>query len=270
MRLPCAVLWLCCAITSAQAQTPTFDAASVKRATEPGGFMGAQPGGRFRAGGVSLQDLIVFAYDVQPYQIVGGPPWLDVDRWDVTAAGAPDARDATLAALRRLLTDRFHLTVTRATREMPVYALTLARSDGRLGPAIKRSDIDCEAIQAEARRTRVLPPEARGKCLANGRVGGIQLGGMPISMMAPLLSTRLQRTVIDRTGLTGPWDLTLTYTPDPTQIPAGPLLPGLPPIDPNGPSLFTAMQEQLGLKLESTRAPVEVLVIEHAEFAGEN
>jgi uncharacterized protein (TIGR03435 family) len=255
----------------ALAQSPAFEAASVKRNAEPGGYMGAQPGGRFNAKGVSLQDLIVFAYDVQPYQIVGGPPWLDVERWDVTAAGAPDARDATLLALQRLLANRFSLVVKREMRELPVYAIVLARSDGRVGPALKRSDFDCEALQAEARRTRVIPPEARTKCFANGRVGRIEMGGVRVAMIAPMLSTRLQRTVIDRTGLTGPWDLTLTYTPESSQIPLGAAAPGTqPPVDPNAPSIFTAMQEQLGLKLESVRAPVDVLVIERVQPATEN
>jgi uncharacterized protein (TIGR03435 family) len=251
-------------------QGPVFDAASVKRNAEPGGYMGARPGGRFEAKGVSLQDLIVFAYGVQPYQIVGGPPWLDVDRWDVTAAGAPDARDATLLALQRLLADRFALVVRRESREMPVYALVPARADGRAGPALTRSDFDCAAARAEAARTKVIPAEARTKCFVNGSVGNIRMGGTPIAEITPLLSTRVQRTVIDRTGLTGPWNLTLTYAPEPSQIPAGELFPGLPPFDPNGPSLFTAVQEQLGLKLESTRAPVDVLVIERAQPATEN
>jgi uncharacterized protein (TIGR03435 family) len=232
--------------------------------------MGAQPGGRFNAKGVSLQDLIVFAYDVQPYQIVGGPAWLDVDRWDVTAAGAPAARAATLRALQLLLADRFALVARRETREMPVYALMPARPDGRLGAALTRSDFDCAAAQAEAARTKVIPAEARTKCFINGSVGNIRMGGSPIGDVIPLLSTRVQRTVIDRTGLTGAWNLTLTYAPEPSQIPREGLAPGLPPFDPNGPSLFTAVQEQLGLKLESTRAPIDVLVIDRAESAREN
>jgi uncharacterized protein (TIGR03435 family) len=93
-----------------------------------------------------------------------------------------------------------------------------------------------------------------------------------MSELATALSGRVQRTVVDRTGLTGPWDFTLTYTPEPSQIPQGVLTPGSPPppFDPNGPSLFTALQEQLGLKLESTRGPVEVLVIERVERPTEN
>ena len=252
-------------------QAPDFDAASVKRRTEPGGgFMGRQPGGRFTAQGVSLQDLIVFAYEIQPYQIVGGPRWLDTERWDVVAAGATGSPADVLLALQHLLAERFSLVTRRETREMPVYALVLAHSDGRLGPQLKRSAIDCAAAQVEAQRTGVIPPEAR-ICRVEGRIGSIAMGGSPLADMTPLLSTRLQRTVIDRTGLAGPWDLTLTYTPEPSQIAAGAVAPGSQPtFDPNGPSIFTAVQEQLGLKLESTRAPVDVLVLERAELAREN
>jgi len=260
-----------CLGAGAAGQAPSFDAAAVKRRTEPGGgFMRRQPGGRFTAEGVSLQDLIVFAWDIQPYQIVGGPRWLDTERWDVTAAGASGSPADVLLALQHLLADRFSLVVRRETREMPVYALALAHSDGRLGPQLKRSAIDCAAAQVEAQRTGVIPPEAR-ICRVEGRIGSITMGGSLLTDVTPLLSTRLQRTVIDRTGLEGPWDLTLTYTPEPSQIAAGTLAPGSQPtFDPNGPSIFTAVQEQLGLKLESTRAPVSVLVIERAELAREN
>ena len=254
---------------AALAGPQTFEVATVKRRTEPGGgFMGRRPGGRFVAQGVSLQDLIVFAYRVQPYQIAGGPRWLDTDRWDVAATGAAGTPDETLVALQLLLAERFSLVVRREVRELPIYALVVARGDGRLGPQLKRSPIDCAAMKAEAVRTGVVPQNAGRLCEVQGRVGSIQVGGSPLSELTPLLSTRLQRTVVDRTGLTGAWDLTLTYTPEPSQIAPGVLAPGTQPsFDPNGPSIFTAIQEQLGLKLDATRAPVDVLVIDRAEPA---
>jgi uncharacterized protein (TIGR03435 family) len=254
------------------AQSPAFEAASVKRRTEPGGgFMGRQPGGRFTAQGVSLQDLIVFSYEIQPYQIVDGPRWLDTDRWDVTATGAPGSPADVLVALQNLLTNRFSLVVRREKRELPVFAIMLASPDRRLGPQLKQSAIDCAAAQKEATKTGVIPPAAKQLCRAEGRLGSIQIGGSPLSVFAAMLSTRLQRTVVDRTGLTGPWDVTLTYTPEPSQIAQGALSPGQQPtFDPNGPSIFTAVQEQLGLRLEATRAPVDALVIERAEFATDN
>ena len=256
----------------AVAQSAVFDAASVKRRTEPGGgFMGRQPGGRFTAQGVSLRDLIVFAYGVQPYQIVDGPQWLDTQRWDVTATGAPGTPADVLLALQGLLTDRFSLVVNRDTRELPIYALVLARSDGRLGEQLKPSAIDCAVAQAEAARTGIVPPNAKQSCYVEGRVGSIRIGGSPVSDLAMMLSTRMQRAVIDRTALAGTWDLTLTYTPEPSQIAQGAVAPGVQPtFDPNGPSIFTAVQEQLGLKLESTRGPIDVLSIKRAEFAKED
>ena len=254
------------------AQSRAFEAAFVKRRTEPGGgFMGRQPGGRFTAQGVSLQDLIVFSYEIQPYQIVDGPRWLDTERWDVTATGAPGAPADVLVALQNLLTNRFSLVVRREKRELPVFAIVLASTDRRLGPQLKQSAIDCAAAQKEASKTGVIPPDAKQLCRVEGRLGSIQIGGSPLSTFAAMLSTRLQRTVVDRTGLTGPWDVTLTYTPEPSQIAPGALSPGQQPtFDPNGPSIFTAVQEQLGLRLEATRAPVDALVIERAEFATDN
>jgi uncharacterized protein (TIGR03435 family) len=272
MRTLTAILLFAFATTT-MGQAPAFEAASVRKRTEPGGgSMGRQPGGRFNAQGVSLQDLIVFAYNVQPYQIVDGPGWLDTERWDVAATGAPGTPADVLLALQQLLADRFSLVVRRETRELPIYALIMARNDGRLGPQMKTAALDCAAARAEAQKTGVIPPSAKQLCMVQGRLGSIQIGGAPLSDFTAMLSTRLQRTVVDRTGLAGPWDLTLTYTPEPTQIARGALSPLEPSVsfDPNGPSIFTAVQEQLGLKLESMRAPVAVLSIQGAEFAKEN
>ena len=254
---------------AAAQQSASFEAASVKRHVGPGGgFLGRQPGGRFTADGVSLRDLIVFAYDVQTYQIVGGPDWLDKERWDIKATGAHGTPEDELIALQQLLADRFSLLVRRGTRELPIFALVVARTDGRLGPQLQRSATDCAALKAEAARTRVVPQGISGVCYVRGRVGSIQMGGSRIADFVERLSERLQRTVVDRTSLAGPWDLTLTYTPEPSQIAPGAVSPGTElSFDPNGPSIFTAMQEQLGLRLDAARAPMTVLAVERAEFA---
>ena len=192
---------------------------------------------------------------------------------------------------------------------VPVYALQLARSDGKLGPKIKTAAVDCAALAA-SRRGGPPPPDAGGPggpggpgVITRGGPGGpggaggpppsgggpggargsdspfgpcgIRIGpgniaanGQPMSQPASTLSIWVNRTVVDRTGLSGSFDLELSWTPD--QLPQGrgdrpPGAPPLPPIDPNGPSIFTAVQEQLGLKLDSQRGPVEVLVIDGVE-----
>jgi bla regulator protein blaR1 len=260
--------------------TVTFSAASIKKhvGVAGGSFVGRQPGGRLAATAATLRELIEFAYRLQRYQLVGGPTWIEQDRWDVAATleapparVAPGAVDDTMLALRALLRDRFRLSVRAETRDQPIYALTLARTDGRLGPQLVRSPIDCEALIADVLRTGGQPPPEARSCGVRGRVGSIQAGGSTTRELAEALSTRLLRAVIDRTGLAGPWDITLTYTADPSQIAPGTFAPGTEPqFDPGGPSIFTAMQEQLGLKLESTRGPVDVLVVERADPATEN
>jgi bla regulator protein blaR1 len=263
-----------------ETRTVAFAAASVKRfvGVAGGSFVGRQPGGRLTATAATLKELIEFAYGIQSYQLVDAPKWTEQDRWDVAATlEAPPARvapgvaDDTMLALRALLRDRFKLAVRAETRPLPIYALTLARADGRLGPLLIRSSVDCAALIAEVLQKGGQPPPEARNCEVRGRIGSIQAGGSTMGDLAGRLSPRLQRAVVDRTGLAGPWDFTLTYTPDPSQIAPGTFAPGTEPqFDPNGPSLFTAIQEQLGLKLESTRGPVDVLVIERAEPATEN
>jgi uncharacterized protein (TIGR03435 family) len=260
-------------------RTVTFAAASIKRhvGVAGGSSVGRRPGGRLVATAATVRELIEFAYGIQSHQLVEGPTWIEQDRWDVAATlEAPPARvaagavDDTMLALRALLRDRFKLAVRAEIHQMPIYVLTLARADGRLGPQLLRSSVDCAALIADVLRTgRQPPPEARS-CGVRGRVGSIQAGGSTTRELADALSPRLRRAVVDRSGLAGPWDVTLTYTPDASQIAPSTLAPGTEPqFDPNGPSLFTGVQEQLGLKLESARGTLEIIVIEQSEPASE-
>jgi uncharacterized protein (TIGR03435 family) len=267
---------------------PKFEVASVRPNTSNDGkvMLGIQPGGRFNAVNVPAWDLIRQAYNLQRSQIVGGPDWLETARFDVVAKAEGDIRGAGPGGpvgplnymLQDLLADRFKLAVHRETRELPIYALTFARDDKKLGQGLRASKADCEAFRGRASRGGPGAPggpDARGRgALAPGErptcgmmvgPGQVMAGGMPIRNLALMLSQMTQRIVEDRTGLTGNFDIDLTFTPE--RMPQGPLPPGvqLPPIDPNGPSVYTAVQEQLGLKLESTRGPVEVLVIDHVE-----
>jgi uncharacterized protein (TIGR03435 family) len=275
--------------TSAATPAPAeFEVASVKenRLDDRRITFGVQPGGRFTATGVSLRELIRFAYGVQPFQIEGGPAWIDTVRFDVLAK-APEGTTIVNAGpgeigtmnmmMRSLLATRFKLAVERLLKEAPVYELVMARADRRLGPNLKVAATDCAALFA-ARRGGGPPPALPqpgepmncGMMMAPNR---FQAGGTQIRQLAQVLSQRVGRTVTDKTGLEGHYDFTLEFTPDPG-LAGGPGGPGEPPpgapplpvVDPNAPSIFTALQEQLGLKLESRRGPVEMLVIKSVEM----
>jgi len=254
----------------------TFEVASVKPNKSGENFISFrnQPGGRFSISNAPLREIIRFAYQLQNFQIVGAPEWAASDRFDVVAKAEGDVPPAPPGSVgpmqimvRNLLAERFGLKVRNESREMPRYDLVLARSDGRLGPQLSPSTTDCQAIFAAARRGGGPPappaPGERPQCGMRIGPGVLSAGAFPLSQLATALSPMVQRIVIDRTGLTGAFDAELKWTPD--QLPQGPAPPGAPPlpsIDPNGPSIFTALQEQLGLKLESVRGPVDVLVIE--------
>jgi uncharacterized protein (TIGR03435 family) len=189
-----------------------------------------------------------------------------------------------LLMLRTLLRDRFGMAARSATRELPIYTLRIVRPDGQLGSQIRPAAVDCAALSPAARgggpiEGRGSPPPGapfssgeRPACGDRMGFGQLLAGGMPISRLVTQLSQLTGRAVVDRTGLNRTYDIELKWTPTPEQLPPGPPPPGveLPRIDPNGPSLFTALQEQLGLRLENDRGPVDVLVIERLQPPAEN
>ena len=256
-------------VVAAHAQS-AFEAASAKEHVAPGdgSFVGRQPGRGFSAQNASLREIIEYAFDIQSFQLAGSLTPVEAARWDITAtlgaAAAQSGPDAIVPAVRALLADRFALATHRETRTMPVYALRTARADGTPGSDLKKSALDCQALMAAARRGGGPPPPEARQCGFRGRVGSLQSNGMPLFELALALSGRVGRAIVDQTGLIGPWDLALTYAPDSAQIPAGTLAPGAPAPagTPDAPSLFTALQEQLGLRLVSTTAPVDMLVID--------
>jgi uncharacterized protein (TIGR03435 family) len=252
----------------------TFEVASIKSGAPdtPGTMFQMQPDGGVRIVGATLRTLIAFAYDVRDFQISGGPGWINSDRFDIVAhaerssasQSAPadpfrisdSQRAQTLERLRSLLAERFQLTVHHDNKEQTVYALVVAKS----GPKL---------------------PEAKaGNISGRMRMGRGQLDGQGVEMkmLATVLSNQVGRPVIDRTALKGEFDVKLEWTPDPGQGggpfgPLGPPPPGIeppPPPDPNGPSIFTALQEQLGLRLESQKGPAESLVIDRVQRPSEN
>ena len=249
---------------------PAFEVATVKPngSGDFGGSFNARPGGVLEVRNNTLRNMIRNAYQLQNFQIVGGPDWLDADRFDVTAkAPTPNMTVPEFRSMvQALLADRFRLVVHTETRELPIYALVLARSDGRLGPRLAQSPTDCQGLAEAARRGAPPPapgPNGRPPCGTRTMPGRILGGAVTMADLARNLANFAGRMTIDKTGLSGPFDLELEYTPDQPPPPGLPANIPPPPVD--GASLFTAVQEQLGLKLDSRRGPVDVLVIDAAQ-----
>jgi uncharacterized protein (TIGR03435 family) len=275
-RLLAALLTTAVVVAPAAAQTdtrPAFAVATIKKNTtgDAAQSMRLQPGGRIVATNQPLRRLIVFAYGLQPQQLAGGLGWLDADRFDIVAQaegnlsptppGGPPGPAQLM--MQRLLSERFGLVVHTEPRETPVYALTLARSDRRLGPGIKAADRDCLALMTTAPGgvPAAAPrlPDGRPACGARGDASGrVMAGGVDMKMLAQNLSGQVDRLVVDRTGLTGSYDFDLEFAPDAVTAVT------------DRPSLFTALEEQLGLKLQPAREPIDVTVIDRATPPTEN
>jgi bla regulator protein blaR1 len=241
----------------------TFDVASVKpnKSSETGGFIQRMRGGTFNVGNQTLLQLIRFAYGIQGLQLVGAPDWMATERFDIVAKAsadlpaAPGQPSPEALMLRSLLEDRFRLAIHRETRPMPIYALVVARVDGRLGPQIRRPANDYCAQRAKEADKAPPPPMGTGPvCGIRGSNTELTGGDFPMAGLARFLAGEAGKPVVDRTGLTGGWDFELKWSP-----------PDTPNPDPDRPSIFTALQEQLGLRLDATTGPLEVLVIDRVE-----
>ncbi len=245
------VVGFAAAVVFAQpAPRPAFEVASVKPGDPNSSRFGYRllPGGRvYVATNVTLKDLISNAYGVADPRMSGGPGWLSTDRFTVEAKAAaplppwPDSNKQLSLMLQSLLEGRFKLLVHWKTRKAPVYELVVARE----GPRVKTANAD-ERPAFEVTR------------------GRIWSRAVPLEYLAGNLAYLLGRPVIDKTGLSAKYDYTVNYTPDPGQATVGAPAPSDGP-PPDGPSIFTALREQLGLRLESTKGPVQVLVIDRAE-----
>ena len=234
-------------------ESPAFEVASV-RPTDPsrvGSTFNFAPG-ELQIGGGTLRRIMEMAYDLRTFQILGGPAWLDTDRYDISAKNDAALKDLGKeqrgAEMRRrlqtLLADRFQLKVHRETREWPEYTLVMAKGGVRLKE----------------------PDAGLGNGISMDRCGTMKGTRTTMSNLAMVLSRQLERPVLDKTGLNGLYDFEMNYMPD----------SGCGSRQPDGgttnnetltdrPSIFTAIQEQLGLKLESVKGPVEVIVIDRVE-----
>ena len=277
-------------VATAAAQSLSFDVVSVKSGARVEGPRGisVMPGGRFTAPSATVRELVSAAYGLEHYQIAGGPDWIGDDRirFEVTATTRPDVSPADARAmLQTLLATRFGFAAHQETRELPTYALTVAREDRNLGPALRPSGPECAPMKGPMRGVAAPafvaappppppppPPGARpaislglgtpyGRCVSmaarmNGG-GHWSLREITMARLAEQIKDELGRPVHDRTGLEGTYDVDLTFASDPAVLAvAGPT---------DAPPLMTALRDQLGLRLDPSRAPVPVLVVDRVE-----
>ncbi len=268
--------------SSASTDRPTFEVASIKLNKSGGRPQGlrVEPGGRVTAFNVPLRLLISPAYRLTPAQIrliSGAPNWIDSERYDLEAKAEGNfSEDKLVLMLQALLADRFKLKAHLETRQLPIYALVLAKA-GKTGPQLvpHTDDAKCDP-DPEGGGEPVSPNSDIPRAPCGGirflRVGERMGVGASTTMgiFARNLSGSVDRSVVDRTGLRGEFDLTLEYTPELGQSGSEPGVE-TSATDPSAPpGLSTALQEQLGLKLESATGPVEVLVIDHVEEPSPN
>jgi uncharacterized protein (TIGR03435 family) len=264
---------------SVLAQSPAvttrgFDVAAIKPNNSGTDSWGVRvvPGGGLRAVNARLRSLISEAYQVRDFQLSGGPAWLDSARYDIEAKGRLDPGSQEQAGLQvmkmlqALLADRFQLRIHQETRELPIYALLVAKN----GPKLETAREACFDPTAGIPPPPTLPGQSPSRPCGGFNNSPNQMLGASVGIphFAANLSKFIGRTVVDRTGLKGTYDVALRWTPGEGQAFLAPTEPL--PADDSRPSIFTAVQEQLGLRLESQRGQVEVLVIERAEKPLEN
>ena len=228
----------------------TFEVAAVKKNTsgEVDGRLALTPGGYFRAINFDVFNLVAFAFRTTPRnlfrsQIVGAPDWTHTERYDVDGKMSRELFDRTAAdrfrapkLVKSLLEDRFRMQAHREQRELPVYDLVV--TSGKLAPV----DVDCDTD--------------RGRCSFKYLPGHLTARAVAMDTLAAMLSSEVQRLVVDHTGLAARYDIELEWAEEAASS--------------DKPSIFTALQEQLGLKLESVREPVDVVVVDHIEKPAED
>lgn len=273
--------------TAASGQPPKFEVASVKHRADSRGptFLDGPDPSKFTMTNATAKMLIEFAYDIKDFQLSGGPSWIDADRFDIDAKVddstanqirhlPQDQQEAQKdLMLQSLLADRFNLKVTRGTKDLPAYAIVVARGGSKLTevppPPLPETSPQPPPSPPARGGHPPLPPGADGIGMHNG-LCTIEANAEPLSELASMLSFQLGRPVVDRTRMKGTYTFTLQYALEP-----GPEAAPLPPTAQGtgaetAASLFSAIQEQLGLRLESTKAPVETIVIDHIEEPAPN
>jgi uncharacterized protein (TIGR03435 family) len=262
-------------VADAAAKAPEFDVVSIRPNKDTAQMSGngtfrmrtvnrATPDG-YSASNVDLKSLIANAYGVRPDQISGGPGWTDSDHFDVEAkvvpadgaALQPPTKEQRNLMLRSMLADRFKLAVHNETKEAPIYEMVIAKGGSKFQ--------DAKPGDSNPNGTKGPDGVARPGMTMSMGPGHLKGSAMQLAALTTWLSSQLGRPIVDKTGLTGKYDIDLHWTPDP-----GPGSVDATSTDASGPSIFTAVQEQLGLKLVSTKGPIDTLVIDHAEQPSAN
>ena len=250
--------------TNARPVFETFEVATIKPASSEdaraGRYIRMQSAHRFQAKNYTVNGLIAAAYDLNPRMISSGPAWAESDRYEVIAATPGDQRptyDDQMVMLRKLLADRFNFTFHREPKEFPVYELTVAKGGPKLTPSAAPPDEPYNVT------TTLFPAASGGIDHARLPARNVTMGQFASVMQRAILD----RPVVDHTGLTSRYDFDLEWTPDESQF-GGQLPYGAP--DSGKPGFFPSMQQQLGLKIEATRAMIETLVIDHLDRPSAN
>lgn len=243
-------------VTLAWCQAPAFEAASIKRSSSgrTGGGLNLSPN-RIRIVNAPLAFCVATAWNVKDFQVSGAAGWMATERYDIDAVSAAAFQKGVFRAmLQTLLAERFGLAIHRETQDKPGFYLVAARNGAKLPPPIDSPDVLLSRTSTGDRTLKAT--------------------SATMSALAGVLSNIVDATVLDRTGIEGQYDVSLQWTPDPATEPllskSGIPLPP-PPVDAApGPSIFNALQEKLGLKLEAHKVPVEVIVIDRASRPSEN
>lgn len=256
-------------LAQAPAAKPEFAVASIKRNTAvEGGYRNTGANGRLVIVNNTLRQIIMAAYGIEGFQLIGGPSWIGTERFDVDGRSASNTPlSEQYLMLRTLLADRFKLVVHNERRARPVFHLIKARKDGRLGPRIKPSTVECPAVG------RGLPPPpapqtSSPECRAALLPTGLEFTGQTTAHLATVLGMALRDTVIDQTGLTGHYDMQVTFSFDGAGAPS----PDAPPPGPEVviPAILRGVEEQLGLKLERHDGFADFVVIDNVDRLIEN
>jgi uncharacterized protein (TIGR03435 family) len=240
-----------------------FEVTSVKPRVGMLTIGGSSAGTRFHRPDINLRQLIQFAYDLPPFRVVGGPKWIETERWEIDGRMVvPVSTEQMRPPVQRLLAERFRLKARLESRALPVFFVRIANKEGRLGDGLRPSILDCTSVVVTSADTPA-PVDSNGFPLCTGMTvqrtstyQSITIRGTPLPTILQRLEATVRQSLVDRTELKGNFDLQLTFSlTQPTVVTSAT----------DAPAIGTAFQEQLGLNLEPGRDALNVLVIESVE-----